>query len=106
MSGASAAGLGCQADWQHSLRAEVSLIGGHVVKARMRAAAIVEIEVPPDASARVRHAVVGAQIDLLVFHCPPKPLDEHVVPPSSLAVHTNLDVMLVQNIRERFTGEL
>ena len=62
----------------------VSLIGRPAVKARVRAAAIVEIEIPSDRGTCVRHAVVGVQIDLLVLHRPPEPLHEHVVPPSAL----------------------
>jgi hypothetical protein len=32
-------------------------------------------------------------MDLLVFHRPPQPLDEHVVPPGTAAIHAdrNLD---------------
>src|SRR5262249_24427556 len=54
-------------------KAEVGLIGCHAVKARVRAAAIVEIEIPPDRGACVRHAVVGVQVNLLAFDSPPKP---------------------------------
>jgi hypothetical protein len=59
----------------------------------MRAASIVEIEISPDRLARVRHAVVGAQVDLLVFDRPPEALDEHVVPSRALAVHADADLV-------------
>ena len=62
----------------------VGLIWRHAVKAGVRAAAIVEIEIPSDRGTCVWYAVVAVQIDLLVLHCPPEPLDEHVVPPRAL----------------------
>ena len=45
----------------------------------MRPSAIVEIEVATDRRACFGHAVVGVQIDLLVFDAAPQPLDGHVV---------------------------
>jgi hypothetical protein len=42
----------------------------------MRSSAVVELEVAADQSAGFGHAVVGAQIDLLVFDAAPQPLDE------------------------------
>ena len=62
-------GLGCQAEWQ---RGEVGLIGRCVVKARMRSAAIVEVEVAADCGAGFGHAVVGVQVHLLVFDAAPQ----------------------------------
>ena len=41
--------------------------------------------------ARVRHAIVGMQINLLVFDRPPQTFDEHVVPPrDTLSRHAPL----------------
>src|SRR5262245_22847224 len=54
----------------------------------------------------LRLAVVGVQIALLVLDRSPQPLDEHIVPPRALAVHADLDVALMQNIRKRVTAEL
>ena len=59
---------------------EVGFIGRLVVKAGMRTAPIVEIEVPPDRGTRRADAVVGVKINLLVLDRPPQPLDEHIVP--------------------------
>src|SRR5258705_14008227 len=86
-------GLGCQADRQHALWTKVGFIGRHAVKARVRTAAIVKIEVASDRDARVRNAVVGAQLDLFVLHGSPKPLDKHVVPPSPFAIHADADLV-------------
>ena len=47
-----------------------------------------------------RYMVVGAQIDLLVFDAPPEALDEDVVAPCALAVHTDLDVGVLQRLDE------
>ena len=67
----------------------------------VQAAAIVEIQVPPDPVACRTDAVIGVQGDLLVFHAAPKPLDEHVVPLRALAVHADPDLVLRQNAVER-----
>src|SRR5258707_4606774 len=99
-------GLGCRADRQDALWAEVCPIGRHAVEARVRPAAIVEIEIPADPVSRVRHAVGGGQIDLLVFHAAPEPPDEDVVPPNSLAIPAELDFIVEQNIRKRPSCEL
>src|SRR5258706_12594281 len=61
-------GLGCHAEWQ---RGEVSLIGCHAFKARMRSAAVVEVEIAADRRAGLADAVVGPQINLLVFDAAP-----------------------------------
>jgi hypothetical protein len=61
-------GLGCQAEWQ---RGEVGLIGCRAVKARMRTSAIIKIEISADRRAGFADAVVGSQIDLLIFDAAP-----------------------------------
>ena len=60
------------------------MIWGAAVKARMRPATIVEVEVAPDRCARFGRGVVGPEIHLLVFDASPLPLDEYIVPPSAL----------------------
>ena len=72
----------------------------------MRAAAIVEIEIAPDPFARRADAVVGVQIDLLVLHAAPEPLDEHIVSPRAFAVHADRDRVLRQHAGERSAREL
>ena len=72
----------------------------------MRAEAIVAIEIPPDRGPRLRHALIRVQIDLLVLHRPPEPLDEHVIPPGAFAVHADGDAVRRQNAGEGSTGEL
>ena len=69
-------GLSCRAEGQ---LCEVSLIGCHAVKARMRASFIVELQIAADRSACIADALIGSQIYLLVFDGAPQPLDEHIV---------------------------
>ena len=66
----------------------------------MRSACVVERQIPPQAFTRSRYAVIGAQVDLLVFDRPPKPFNEHTVPPRSFSVHTDLDVGLLRGLNE------
>jgi hypothetical protein len=40
--------------------------------------AVVEGQITADRGARLGHAVIGAQVDLLVFDRPPQPFDEYV----------------------------
>jgi len=74
-------GLGRRAERR---KIEVGLIRGAVVKARMWATAIVEVEISADRAAGLADAFISSQIDLLVFDATPQPLNEHVVPPSPL----------------------
>ena len=76
---------------------EVGVIRRLTVKRRVRSAAVVEIEVSPDPVAGRADAVVGVQVDLLVFHAAPQPFDKDVVPPRALAVHADRDVVLRQH---------
>src|ERR1700733_3021161 len=96
-------GLGCQAERQ---RREVGVIGCYAVKARVWTSAIIKVPVAADQSAGVADAFVGPQIHLLVFDAAPKPLDEHVVPPSALAVHADGDPVFDQHASKRRAGEL
>ena len=77
----------------------VGLIGRHAVKARMRAAAIVAVKIPPNRDPSLRDALIGMQVDLLVLHRPPEPLDENVVPPGAFAVHADRDAVLSKHAK-------
>jgi len=55
--------------------------------------AIVEVEVAADASARLLYAVIGPQIDLLIFDAAPEALRKHIVPPSPLPIHADRDLV-------------
>jgi hypothetical protein len=65
-----------------------------------------EVEIAADAGAGLTDALVGSQIDLLVFDAPPKPLDEDIVAPASLAVHADAYTLGQQLAGEGLAGEL
>ena len=52
----------------------------------MRSPRVVEVQISGEARAGLRDAVIGMQVDLLVFDRPPETFDEDVVAPSSLQV--------------------
>src|ERR1700675_4258108 len=85
---------------------EVSLVGCHSVKARMGPQAIIEIQISAEGSPRDADAVVGMQINLLVFDRFPNALDENIVAPGALAVHADRDLAGDQNARKGFPREL
>src|SRR5262245_65314815 len=72
----------------------------------MRTTAVVKFQIRTDRRARLRDALVGLEIDLLVLQCAPEPLDKHVVSPRPLSVHADRDVARYQNVGERIACEL
>ena len=68
--------------------------------------AIIEIQISAEGSPRDADAVVGMQINLLVFDRFPNALDENIVAPGTLAVHADRDLAGDQNAREGFAREL
>src|SRR6266478_10031021 len=72
----------------------------------MRSAAIVEIEISANRVPRLADALVGVQIDLLVFDAAPQPLDEHVVAPGAFTVHADGDAVVGKHAGEGRAGEL
>ena len=72
----------------------------------MRPLAVVEVQIPADRSARFAGAVIGPEVDLLVFDRAPPPLDKHVVQPSAAAVHADRDGLRQEETGEVGAGEL
>ena len=72
----------------------------------MRGLAVVEVQMTADRSAGLADAVVGSEIDLLVFDRAPEPLDENVVPPCSLAVHADGDGLPQKEAGDVGAGDL
>src|SRR5271165_3087826 len=72
----------------------------------MGALTIEEVEIPAQRRARLGDGVVGLEVDLLVLHRPPEPLDEDVVAPGALAVHADGDPVRLEDAGERLAGEL
>ncbi len=57
----------------------------------MRSPSIVALEPWPDALLQLPDRGVALEVNVLVFKASPKPLNEHVVHPPPLAVHTHGD---------------
>ena len=72
----------------------------------MRAAAIVEVEIAADRGAGLADAVVGLEVDLLVFDAAPQPFDKDIIPPSPFAVHADGDAVGGQHAGKGRAGEL
>src|SRR3954454_8490043 len=72
----------------------------------MRPLCIVEVEVTRQRRPCFTNTVVGPQIDLFIFHRPPKALDKNVVPPGTAAIHAHRNRVLQQQPREGHTCEL
>ena len=67
---------------------------------------VVKAQIATDRGAGFRDAGVSPQVDLRVFDCPPKALDEDVVAPRPFAVHADLDFPARQHLDELGRGEL
>ena len=61
---------------------------------------VIEGEVIRQACTGVFPAVIGFQIDLLVFHPASEPLDEDVVHPTPAAVHADGDLVVFERTGE------
>ena len=53
-----------------------------------------------------RECRVFTQINVLVFHAPPQPFDEHIVHPATTSVHADFDPKVRQPCDPFFRGEL
>ena len=85
---------------------EIDLLRRPRAQARVWPSFIVKSQVPAERSTRIAYAVIGPQVDLLVFHRAPQPLDEHVVSPGAAAIHADADRLVLQHPREGRAGEL
>ena len=68
----------------------------------------VVVAAKPVLKSRVQHRYGGVllEVDFLVFHAAPKPLDEHVVHPAALAVHADFHSQFSQAPGPFRRGEL
>jgi hypothetical protein len=60
----------------------------------MRTLAVIRGQIPANRSPCFGNAVIGAQVDLLVFDRTPEPFNEHMVPPGAATVHADRDPVL------------
>ncbi len=72
----------------------------------MRPAGVVEGQVGAQTGLGGRDRIVGFQIHIFVLDVLPRPLDEDVVAPAALAVHADLNAMLIEHSGELAAGEL
>src|SRR3990172_2636610 len=96
----------CSRRLPHFVHAEVGLIRRPIGKRLVRPAPVVEPEVALQRRVRFWRTLVGMQVDLLVLHASPQPLDEHIVDPSALAVHADADALGLKHFAERGSGKL
>ena len=66
---------------------EAKRIGRQAVKRAMRPAAIVEVDIPSNPTARSTDFLVGAQVDLFILGGFPEPLYKYVAAPAVAAIH-------------------
>jgi hypothetical protein len=62
---------------------------GLTVSCRVGSGTVIEREVPRQVGSRFRCVFIGFQIHLFLFHGSPKSFNEHVIPPTTLAVHAD-----------------
>ena len=74
----------------------VHLVWCLAVKRLMRPGFVVERQIALQTLVRGLDGVVRVQIDLLIFNALPQSLDEHVVPPTALPIHADLDAVVGQ----------
>ena len=72
----------------------------------VRALGVVEAEVVTETDPGFSAILICFQIYLLIFHCPPQPLDEQVVVIAPFSIHADSDSVLLQEPCEAFTGLL
>src|SRR5271163_1791265 len=73
------------------------LVRGAVTERLVQALVVVEFEVGGDAVARLRHVVVGLEIDFLVLEAAPQPFHEDVVGKAAAAVHADRHPVAAQH---------
>src|SRR5947207_1377939 len=67
---------------------------------------VVEFEVGADPAAGLRHALIGLEIDFLVFETAPQTFHEDIVGKAAAAVHADGDAVSAQQRSEAIVGEL
>ena len=67
---------------------------------------VVKIEVLGQSSSQLRSGLVTMQVNILVLDAAPQPLDEHVVDPSTLSIHADLNSVGLQRIDPFPAGKL
>ena len=82
------------------------LVRGAVTERLVQALVVVEFEVGGDSVARLRHIVVGLEVDFFVLEAAPQPFHEDVVGKAAAPVHADRHPVAAQHAGETFAGEL
>ena len=77
---------------------KVNLVRGLILMRLMQSDAVVEVEIPSQSGLQFAPVLVGAQVNVLIFHAAPQPLDKNVVDPSALAIHADAGVLRFEHI--------
>ncbi len=72
----------------------------------MRPDLIVNGQIACHTRARSADGLIGVEIDLFIFKTPPQPFDKDVVPPAARPIHTDLNLVVVQESGEFLAREL
>ena len=67
-----------------------------IVEVLMLAPVIIEFHPVVDVGPEFAYRVVAPEPDLLILQAPPETLDKHVVHPTPLAIHTDLNVVFLE----------
>ena len=84
----------------------IHFIGCQVAETLVHTFGVVELKVIRQPYGKFPECAIAAQIDILVLHRTPQPLDEDVIKCPASTIHADLDLMSLEHPRERFAGEL
>ena len=84
----------------------INLIGCHSTQTGVPSVLVVEVHPIANALLCLVDTIVGFQIDFLIFQTAPEALDKYIIHPTALAVHADLNIMVLQYLGEALTGEL
>ena len=87
-------------------RRAIGFAGRRIAERRVRSAFVVKMEVGVELGVGIDQRAVAFEVNLLVFHTPPQPFDEHVVQTPALAIHRQLHVQRQERLRKLGRGEL
>ena len=85
---------------------EVCRVRRRSAERRVRPPGIVESEVAGQLLPGLGDALVGMEVDVLIFHALPQAFDKYIIDPAPLAIHAYLDLVGLQHLGEVVTGEL
>jgi hypothetical protein len=57
-------------------------------------------------SLRAAGTGIGVEINLFIFHAAPQSFDKHVIPPGTLTIHADINVIVHEDIDKHLAGIL